>query len=272
MEPVLSQDTWRQPEARTRGFMFFHRISAVLSSLVCAACFSTAASATTITEIRDASQISPNRTVFVDRDAPGTVYSGTSVSFMNGNNRLTFSRDGGGFETDQVGYNYGNSAFSNGTIVIGAGGFQGSGTGGPIRLAFTVPVVQFALNLEDFDLSGNGSDSRYMVNFGAYDTQGKLIVVPLSSTNGCTDNSCLALAGATVDGTSISYVLFNGVFPASTSSTNNLVFGNISYVPVGTALQAPAVTPEPSSFVLLGTGLISMATVGRRAMARGRKA
>ena len=241
-----------------------------LSSLVCATCFVSTASAASITPITSTSQISPNRTVFVDKDAPGTVYSGTSVTFDNGNNRLTFSRDGGSFETDKVGYNYGNSAFSNGTIVIGAGGFQGSGTGGAVKLAFSVPVVQFALNLEDFDLSGNSTSDTYRINFTAYDSQNRLIGMPLTSGTGCSNNSCLATAGASVDGTNISYVLFAGITGSASqqaASTNNFVFGNLSYVPVGTALQPVAVTPEPSSLALLGTGILGVAGVLRKRFA-----
>ena len=150
----------------------------LLSSLVCAACFVSTASAASITPITSPSQISPNRTVFVDKDAPGTVYSGTSVTFDNGNNRLALSRDGDGFETDKVGYNYGDSAFANGTIVVGAGGFQGSGTGGAVKLAFSVPVVQFALNLEDFDVT---QGNPYTIKFTAYDAENNVISMPLTS-------------------------------------------------------------------------------------------
>ncbi len=248
--------------------MFFHRIPAILSTLVCAACFSTVASAATITQITSQSQVGTYRTTFTSKDAPGTTYGGPSAVFNNGNNRLTFSRDGGGYETDQVGYNYGSSAFSNGTVLVGAGGFQGSGAEGPVKLTFTVPVIQFALNIEDFDLSANGTNNPYFIDFSAYDP-GNNLLGTFQSTSGCSNNSCLSLEGLTVSGSSIGAVVFSN---SNAASTNNFLFGNVSYVNVGTALQAPAVTPEPSSFVLLGTGLVSMATLGRRKLARSRNA
>ncbi len=58
-----------------------------------------------------------------------------------------------------------------------------------------------------------------------------------------------------------------GVTSQQAPNTNNFVFGNISYVPAGTALQPVAVTPEPSSVALLGTGILGAAGVLRKRFA-----
>ncbi len=240
------------------------RFLAVLYTFVCVAHLATVASATTVTQLYTPLDLSTNDTKFVDKDAAGTTYAGPSVAFANGNNQLTFSRGSGGFETDKVGYNYGNSAFSNGTVVVGAGGFQGSGDGKAVTITFAVPVIQFGMNIEDFDLAGNGTSNYYLIDFQAFDPTGASLGY-FNSKRGCSDNTCLSFEGLTVSGDSIKSISFYDSPNNLNSSANNLLFGNIAYANTGTALQAPAVTPEPSSIALLGTGLLSLAAFGRRA-------
>lgn len=208
----------------------------------------------------------------------GYVSPGNSISFITGD-QLVFSRTSGHFEVDQAGYNYGGTAFSNGTNLVGAGGFQGPGDGGPITLTFTVPVEEFGLNIEEFD-GGN-----YTVKFTAYDANGHVILSNLSSTGndpisgsggaGClTDAGCLSFEGvlAAQDPLTALYPdpIARVTFDDSASGgSNDLLFGNIKYAPLGTALQAPpAVTPEPPGLILLGTGLVSLVCLGRRATSK----
>lgn len=250
--------------------MTSNRLFSALLLLVCAAQGATRAHATTVTQLSSASDLSHNDTSLVITTPVGTVSPGNSISFNNGNDRLTFSRASGQFEVDQANYNYGDTAFANNTMLVGAGGFQGPGDGGSITLTFAVPVIQFGLNIEDFQPTG----SHYSVQFFAKDAAGK----PISNdsnpsyfySNGCADNSCLSFEGLTVSGDAISTIVFSD-YPNGAGS-NDLMFGNIQYATAGTALQAPpAVTPEPSSLVLLGTGILGVATFGRRAPSRLKK-
>ena len=247
--------------------MIVNRLSYLLLLTVCVAHLPLRAHATTVTQVNSAGDLSRNGTPLVITTPVGTISPGNSIAFANGNNKLTFSRANGQFEVDQAGYNYGDTAFANNTMLVGGGGFQGPGDGGSITLTFAVPVIQFGLNIEDFIPTGQ----TYAVQFFARDAAGR----PISNdtnpsyfySGGCLDNSCLSFEGLTVSGDAISTVMFND-YPNGAGS-DDLMFGNIQYTTVGTALQAPAaVTPEPSSLVLLGTGILGVATFGRRAASR----
>ena len=244
--------------------MSMNRFAVALTTFVCATQLATYTHATTVTQLTSVSQLSPNDTAFVDKDAVGTTYAGPSVAFSNGNDRLTFSRTSGAYETDQANFNYGDTAFANGTVLVGAGGFQGAGDGKSITITFAVPVIQFGMNIEDFEDAGTGS-GKYTILFDALDPSGNLIANTIYDSVGCSDNSCLSFEGLTVSGDSISSITFSD--SGVEGGSNNLMFGNIKYAPAGTALQAPppAVTPEPSSFLLLGSGLLGLAALGRRA-------
>ncbi len=112
-----------------------------------------AAHADTITQLTSADQLSSTdvQNPIVSANHPiGYVSPGPSISFT-GASQETFSRGSGQFEIDQAGYTYGGTAFANGTDLVGAGGFQGPGNGGPITLTFSTPVVQFGLNTEEFN-------------------------------------------------------------------------------------------------------------------------
>ena len=209
------------------------------------------AHATTVTQLTSASQLSPQDQAFAITPAYGTVSAGPSLRLTSGTQAITFSRASGQFEIDQAGVTYGDTAFSNGTKLVGAGGFQGAGSGGPISVTFTLPVSEFGLNIEEFN------SGPFIVSFTAYDAGGTSL-----GTFNAPGLSGLALSfeGLSVTGDTISRIAFSD---SGSGGSNNLIFGNISD---GNPSAAPpvATTPEPSSMVLLGSGILSLAAMSRR--------
>ena len=195
-------------------------------------------------------------TLNLSKTTPGTTYAGPSVSFNGTTDLLTFSRSSGGYEVDEVGYNYGATAFANGTYIVGAGGFQGPGSGGPITLHFTIPVAEFGLNLEEYNTG------FYFVDFTAYDATGVDLGTYFDSG---VDPSSLSFEGLAVSGDLISTVVFDDVAdcpPPVCVGSNNLLFGNIEYYPSTVPLQAAA--PEPSTFLLLASGFLTFGYFANR--------
>ncbi len=206
----------------------------------------------------------------------GTVFAGPSITFSDG---VTFSRKtSGAFEIDQAGYNYGDTAFSNGTLLVGAGGFQGAGDGKAITISFSTPVTQFSVNFEDFDAGS------YTASYQVFDPKGNLLQTYSSSGSdplggGCTlmasSNSALPVCTlGTVSLIALPAIPIGSLVfdDAATGGSNDLLFGNLTFtslgsINVGSGDPPAAVTPEPGSFLLLATGLSALAFFGRRRFA-----
>lgn len=198
--------------------------------------------AATVTQLTLASQLNPADEAFTDQDAVGTVYHSSTVTLGSGATALTFERGSGSYELDQVGVNYGASAFAGGTKIIGAGGFQGPGDGKAIAIVFGAPVLEFGLNVEEYNAG------PYTVSFSAFDAFGTFLGTFSASGN---DPSALSFEGLK-SSDPIHEVIFDD---SAAGGSNDLLFGNIDLLPAGQ--PAPA-APEPSLPKLLACGLLTV--------------
>ena len=191
-----------------------------------------------VIQLTSPASVSAGDTTLVYPGAVGTVFS-SPVSFTAGGNTLTFSAALGALELDQVGVTYGSSAFSNGTRILIAGGFQGPTA--PITISFANPVSEFGVNAEEF----NTGD--YTVSFTAFD--GARPLGTFTATGN--DPSILSFEGArTTGGDVITSVLI------SDNASNNVGLGPFSFGnPTATSV------PEPASLVLIISGLLGLSLV-----------
>jgi hypothetical protein len=218
--------------------------AACLFGMICSA----VTKAAMITQLTAASQLNSADTTFRDSDAIGTVYHNSTTTITSGGNTLTFERTSGAYELDQVGTNYGATAFSSGTNIIGAGGFQGPGDGKAITVIFGSPVSEFGLNIEDYNAG------PYTVSFTAYDASGVNLGTFSASGN---DPSALSFEGLR-SSDPIHEVVFDD---SAAGGSNDLLFGNIDFLP---AAQPGSGAPEPSLLKLFACGLFTAACFNRR--------
>ncbi len=154
-------------------------------------------------------------------------YGSTGVSFsgLNGN---------GGSILDQSS-NFGINAHS-GTQFLAFNTSLGTGTGEQIGFSSTQGMVSI--------YAGDGSAATYMLN-AFYNNQlvGSQILAVAGGTYGLLSVNAPQITSVTITGTNFAFVV-----------------DDLSY----TAAAPVAVTPEPSSLILLGTGVLSMAGALRR--------
>jgi hypothetical protein len=216
---------------------------------------STVTPAVTVTQLTLASQLNPADEGFTDSDAVGTVYYSSTVTFGSGATALTFERGSGSYELDQVGVNYGASAFASGTKIIGAGGFQGPGDGNAVAIIFAAPVSEFGLNIEEYNAG------PYTVSYVAFDADDNFLGIFSAAGN---DPSALSFEGLkSLD--PIHEVIFDD---SAAGGSNDLLFGNIEFLPAGQLGSGSPATPEPSLPKLLACGLLTVCCFNRRLLRR----
>ncbi len=194
-----------------------------------------------VSQISSSSGLSATDTVF---SIPGTTVGEVSspVSYTTANNSLTFSAAGGSLEVDTVGYNYGDSAYPNGTRIIYAGGF--SGPTAPLTLAFAAPVSEFGFGAEEF----NGGN--YLINYIVDFTTNGIASSSVFTSAGSDPNSLAFIGARAAAGSVISSVVL------SDAQGSNISAGPVSYANVSAA-------PEPSTWALLFAGVAMIGGVLR---------
>ena len=223
-------------------------------------CFASLASADTFTNFPNRALQNPSD--FFDNSQiapPGTIVSTPQfmISFTGGNAALVGNIDGSPFLTMQEGFtwlgnfDYGESLLWTGNSAFGVGGL------GPMAMVFFNPVASVGFSIQA-DFYGS-----FTASLAAFDAGGNLLTIFTQPgvSNGLENGSALFLGLGDVTGPNIATIEFtvsSNAFPPY--SNNDFAINDVSI--------GYTATPEPSSLLLLGSGLLGMAGLVRRKMSR----
>lgn len=229
-------------------------------AVLCFASFATADTIATFgtralqnpSDFYDLSQIAP----------PGTIVTTPQflTSFSGANAALVGNIDGSPFVTAQEdggvtwfgNFDYGESLIwtGNSAKIPPVGGL------GPMAMVFLNPVASVGFAIQS-DLYG-----PFTAHLTAFDSSGNTLfsIFRNGSSNGLENGSALFLGLGDITGPNIATIEFTVSVPSGPPFNDDFAIDDISI--------GYTATPEPSSLLLLGSGLLGMAGLVRRKMSR----